>query len=185
MYKQFNDQVASEIEAIFREHQEQKYRRVEGRVLPTDQIHKTTDRTDFTLNWLVERLLGRSFAKRKELETQINRELRNKKIDGFLLLSVTFFKPWEYRGEREYEVIGRDGNLYHVSDVSPIVRQLKETSKSSIRLYAYLLLHTEIKHLSLSKQKDIMQKIMENAKDVFAQNLIKWAKRQLSKEAAL
>jgi len=182
-YKQFNDRVANDVETIFREHQQREYRRVEGRVLPAEQVHKTTDQTDFTLNWLVERLLGRSFAKRKELETQINRDLKSKKIDGFLLLSVTFFKPWEYRGEREYEVIGREGDLYHLSDVSPIVKQLKETSRSSIRLYAYLLLHKEIKDLSLSKQNATMQQIMEAAKEIFAQNLIKWAKKQLSKEA--
>jgi HD superfamily phosphohydrolase len=183
VYKQFNDKVANEIETIFREHQQQKYRRTEGRVLPAQQIHKTTDQTDFTLNWLVDHLLGRSFTKRKELERQINRELKGKKIPGFLLLSVTFFKPWEYRGEREYEVIGRDGDLYHISDVSPIVRQLKETNKSNIRLYAYLLLHKDIQNLSLSKQKDRMEEIRDHTKEVLAQNLMKWAKKQLSKEA--
>ncbi len=181
-YKQFNDQVANEIEAMFADHQRRKYYRTEGRVLPSETTHKTTENTDFTLNWLSEELLGRSFVKRKELETQINKELRKSKVDGFLLLSVTFFKPWEYRGEREYEVIDREGNLFHLSDVSPIVKQLRETNRSSIRLYAYLILNKEIKNLSLTKQKDILQKNMEKAKKVFAQNLIKWVKSELSKE---
>jgi HD superfamily phosphohydrolase len=184
-YSQFNDKVANDIEILFREHQQYKYRRTAGHVLPAQQVHKTTDQTNFTLNWLVDNLLGRSFAKRKELERQINQDLKSKKIAGTILLSLTFFKPWEYRGGREYEVISSDKDLYHISDVSPIVKQLKETNRSSIRLYAYLLFHKEIKNLSLSKQRDKMKEIRDSAKEILAQNLIKWAKKQLSKEAAL
>ena len=181
-YKKFNDQVANDIEDIFANHQRRKYKRTEGRVLSSEAIHKTTENTDFTLNWVSEELLGRSFSKRKELEMQINKELRKSKIDGFLLLSVTFFKPWRYREEREYEVIGRNGDLFHLSDVSPMVKQLRETNRSSIRLYAYIILNEEIKNLSLTKQKDILQGKMEKSKKIFAQNLIKWVKSELSKE---
>ena len=182
-YKQFNDRVANDIERIFESHQRQKYKRTEGRMLPSEATHKTTENTDFTLNWLSEELLGRSFAKRKELETKINKELRKSNIDGFLLLSVTFFKPWGYREEREYEVIGSSGDLFHLSDVSPMVKQLRETGRSSIRLYAYLVLNEEINNLSLARQKDILQKRMEKSKEIFAQNLIKWVKSELSKES--
>lgn len=176
-YKQFNDQVVNEIEAIFAD-----YQRTEGRVLPSEATHKTTESTDFTLNWLSEELLGRSFTKKKELEMQINRELRKNGIDGFLLLSVTFFKPWEYRGEREYEVIGRDGDLFHLSDVSPIVKQLRETNRSSIKLYAYLIMNEKIEDLSLAKGKYKLQETKEKSRKIFAQNLIKWVKIELSKE---
>lgn len=183
-YKQFNGLVANEIEAIFRNHQFEAYRRAEGRMLPADAVHEIRQETEFVLNWVVDRLLQRSFAKIKELETQINDQLRSKKnkIDGFILLAVTFFKPWEYRGEREYEVIGRENELYHVSDVSPIVKQLHEVTKSSIRMYAYLILDREIENLSLSKQRDTMQQIMEKSKRLFADSLIKWVRNELSQE---
>lgn len=181
-YKQFNDRVANAIEDIFADHQREKYKRSQGRVLPSEAIHKTTEDTDFTLNWLSDRLLGRSFSKRKELEMQINEELRKNNIDGFLLLSVTFFKPWGYRGEDEYEVIDGNADLFHVSDVSPIVKQLRETSRSSIRLYAYLILNERIENLSLPKHQDILREKIEESKKIFAQNLIGWARSELSKE---
>jgi HD superfamily phosphohydrolase len=131
----------------------------------------------------VDTFLGRSFAKRKELETQINADLRKNKIDGSLLLSVTFFKPWEYREEHEYEVIGRDAELFHLSSVSPIVKQLQETNRRSVKLYAYLILNTEIHNLSLANQQDILKSNRGKSKKILAKNLVNWVRNEFSKGA--
>jgi HD superfamily phosphohydrolase len=177
-YRDFNELVSQRIETIFREHQEAKYLRTEARILPQTEVQRTTDDTTFTLNWVVERLLGRSFPKRKQLEMKVNQELRRQKVNGCLLLAVTFFKPWEFRGEREYEVIGRNNYLYHVSDVSPLVKQLREANRSNIRLYAYLILDKELEVLGLTNRK----KIVERAQKVLADNLIDWVRHELPKE---
>ena len=70
----------------------------------------------------------------------------------------------------------RDGNLYHVSDVSPIVKQLKMTDQATIKLYAYLVLDKELKGLLMVGQKDILLAVVNDAKRIFAAQLIKWTK---------
>lgn len=177
-YRRFNEDVSSQIETVFGEHQSARYLQREGRMLPREEVRSTTEESDFALNWVAERLLGKSFAKRKALETEVNRELRRKRISGCLLLAVTFFKPWEYRGEREYEVVGRDGLLYHVSDVSPLIKQLRQINRSTVRFYAYFIPDKALEVLGSAN----LDKIKKEAQRTLANVLVKWVRGELKEQ---
>lgn len=133
-YEEFDARIRPDIEAVYYEDQRRRHRTEYGSELPENSLDRL-EIDEFALNWLARVCLA-SFGDRQGLQDQINARLDE--TGAFALLSSSFFKPLEYGASSgEYTVLGTDGRLYLVTDVSELLQHLEKVRRRDVLLHVY------------------------------------------------